>query len=61
MVRDAGLGRDDPSSFRLLVKLLSRTMFMGDPCPMKSTGILSRSVGFPEAVIVYLKIAGNLF
>jgi hypothetical protein len=34
-----GLGRRFPKAPKLRVKLLSRIMFNGDPCPIKSTGI----------------------
>src|SRR5512136_299218 len=43
----SGLGNEGPSSARLFVNRFERTMFMGDPWPMKSTGIRSRPEGFP--------------
>jgi hypothetical protein len=36
-----GFGSRFPHAARLRVKLLSRMMFIGEPCPTNKTGILS--------------------
>jgi hypothetical protein len=47
----SGRGRVGPRAARLLVKVFERTMFIGDPCPMKSTGILPAFAGFSAVSI----------